>query len=274
MLPPCVASSALVVNTPEQPVFCSPPCACWSWTSTNSTTTRLQSIGPSSGSVTVTVYGHVLAPLEEVAVDRGVDRDGRRGVAGRDRQRLHVLVALPGPSPRAAPCRRRAACRCGSGSDRSSRPSRCRRSPTRTIRASPGSGSRVPSLEYCDGERGRTVRPVGVHHRVRRPLALDVGPPVHARLRALDEESVAVGEQVEVAVVAELRVHRAVALEPELQRPRRADAAAGQGVVDLQDPVVASRCGSHAGSRASTRRRTRRRRSTAGTSSCSGCPSS
>ena len=60
-----------MVNTPEQPV-CDPSAwPCWSWTSTNVAVTRLQSIAPSSGSVTVIVYG-MLWPQSKKSPSTGV----------------------------------------------------------------------------------------------------------------------------------------------------------------------------------------------------------
>ena len=54
---PWLASAADVCSTPEQPFTLSSPWPCASCTSTNVTSTREQSIGPSSGSVTVTENG-------------------------------------------------------------------------------------------------------------------------------------------------------------------------------------------------------------------------
>ena len=55
--PPWLASAASVWSTPEQPFRLSSPWPCVSCTSTNVTSTREQSTGPSSGSVTVTENG-------------------------------------------------------------------------------------------------------------------------------------------------------------------------------------------------------------------------
>ena len=55
--PPWLASSGLVGNEPEHPVADEPAWPCWSCTRMNVTMTRLQSIAPSSGSTTLTVYG-------------------------------------------------------------------------------------------------------------------------------------------------------------------------------------------------------------------------
>ena len=48
--------AAGIVNVPEQPVSDWSPCECSLWPSAVSTRTFEQSIAPSSGSVTVTVY--------------------------------------------------------------------------------------------------------------------------------------------------------------------------------------------------------------------------
>ena len=83
-LPPCDASSGSVWKTPEQPLMVSSAWPCVSWPSTKVTSTREQSIGPSSGSVTVTENAIRSPKAKSPAVDRRRDGHGRRGVADRD----------------------------------------------------------------------------------------------------------------------------------------------------------------------------------------------
>ena len=86
-----------------------------------------------------------------------------------------------------------------------------------------------------DRQRRGAVGAVGREHGLRRALALDVLPLVHAGVRVGGEEAVAVGQQVQGAVGAELHVHRVVALE---QEQRRAELAAVQRLVDLEHAVL------------------------------------
>src|SRR3954452_12273868 len=70
-LPPWLTSPGSVLSTPEQPVLLCSAWPCVSWPSTNVTTTLLQLTVPSSGSVTVTVYG-MLSPKLNVPPSTGV----------------------------------------------------------------------------------------------------------------------------------------------------------------------------------------------------------
>ena len=69
-LPPCDTPSASVGRTPEQPVVVASAWPWVSWPRTNVTCTSAQLIGPSSGSVTVTVNG-MLSPKANVPPSTG-----------------------------------------------------------------------------------------------------------------------------------------------------------------------------------------------------------
>ena len=116
-------------------------------------------------------------------------------------------------------------CRCASGWPRWRSASR-HRSPTRSGSTRPDPRPANPRWRSYRQRRG-AVGPVGGQHRLRRALALDVIPPVHAGVRVDGEEPVTVGQQVERAVRPELHVHRVVALEQE---------RAGRGVGRCRSP--------------------------------------
>ena len=173
----------------------------------------------------------VLPELEEVAVERRVDRDRRRRVADGDHRGLGV--GLPARVGDGQPRRVDAVRRVGE------RRVRVDRVDGAVVGEVPREADRVGGIRVAralarEGHRQRRppVGRRGAQHGLRRALALDVGEAVHARVRVGGEEAVAVGQQVEVAVGPDLQVHRVVALE---RLRRRADRAAVEQRVDLLD---------------------------------------
>ena len=180
--------------------------------------------------------GDVLAPLEEVTVDRRRDRHRRRRVADRDHRARGG--GLPGRVGDRQP-RRVDAC----GGVDMARVRVGRVDARRLYVEVPGERDRVAWVVVARAlarelhrKRRGAVRRRGADRRVRRLRALRVLPPVHAGVGVGVEEAVAVGEQVEVAVGPELHVHRVVALERERRRHQRLTAV--QELVDLEDPVL------------------------------------
>ena len=82
-----------MVSWPEQPCMFWSPWACSLCPSDVSSRTRLQSIVPSSGSVTEMVYRIVCAVVEDAAVRREADAHGGRGVARDDVDRGAARLA-------------------------------------------------------------------------------------------------------------------------------------------------------------------------------------